>query len=133
MIDYVIHNEDGRILQSGCVVEAMLELQADKAACRHVLAGVGEPDLHWVKAGNIVERPPLQVSVSANTVRADSSDQVLIIGVPACAAVQVVGPASGCGMADGGVLSFTFALPGTYRIVCTLFPYMDWEVSIDAV
>lgn len=133
MIDYVIHDDDGRILQCGCVVEAMLELQADTAAGRHVLAGVGLPDLHWVSAGNIIERPQLQTSLSSTKARADSFDQVLIDGIPAGAAVQISGPASGRGVADGGVLSFTFALPGTYRIACTFFPYKDWEVSINAV
>lgn len=133
MIDYVVYDGQGAILQGGRVVKSILALQADHAAGRHVLAGAGDPNQHWVSGGQIVERPQLQAVVSSNTARADSSDLVLIDGVPAGAAVQVVGPAGGSGVADGGRLSFTFALPGTYRIACTFFPYQDWEVSIDAV
>lgn len=133
MIDYVIYDDDGRILQGGKTVESMFDQQADTEAGRHVLAGVGGPNQHWVVAGEIVERPVLAAYVSETSVRAGSTDEVLVDGVPAGAEVLIVGPAKGGGVADGGLLHFSFALPGRYHIVCKFFPYKEWEVTIDAL
>lgn len=133
MIDYVIYDDDGRILQGGKTVESMLDQQADTAVGRHVLAGIGGPNQHWVVAGNLVERPLLPVDISATSVRADGTDEVLVDGVPEGAEVLIVGPMKGGGVADGGLLHFSFSLPGRYHIVCKSFPYREWEVVIDAL
>lgn len=133
MIDYVIYDDDGRIHQGGKLIESMLEQQADATEGRYVLAGMGAANEHWVVDGAIVERPQLLLDVSAASVRADSTEEVLVAGVPAGAEVMIVGPTRGGGVATGDALSFTFALPGTYEIVCKFFPYKDWKVSIHAI
>lgn len=133
MIDYVIYDDDGRILQGGKTVESMLEQQADAVAGRHVLAGVGAPNRHWVVGGEIVERPLLRLDVSTTTVRADSTEEVQVDGVPAGTEVLIVGPTKGGGVADGELLHLSFALPGRYHMVCKFFPYKEWEVIIDAL
>ncbi len=133
MIDYVIYNDEGRIVQTGQMLESMIELQSDATAGRHAIIGSGTFDKHWVQEGAIVERPEFSLSVSSNTVRADGSDVATIGGVPAGAEVSIVGPLTMTGMSDGRDIVLTFAIPGTYDVGIQSFPYQDVKVSIHAV
>lgn len=133
MIDYVIYNAEGLITETGRTIEAMLELQADPDKGRFLAEGAASIASDWVVDGIITPRPALPCTVSASAVSADGDSVVTIAGLPAGASIEIFGPTTGGGTADGNDIALTFAIPGAYRIALRLFPYLDREETIHAV
>jgi len=132
MIQYVIFDGDGRILQTGSCPEEMLDLQAGPG--REVMeGGAGVTSYsHYVANGEIVERPGMGISVSKITLVADGSDEVAITGVPAGAQLSIDGPVVADAIADGEPISITSVHAGIYVIQATKFPYRDERININA-
>ena len=132
MKNFVIHNAAGRIIQTGSVIEAMLDLQADPDNDRFLLEGTANLATDWVTAGNITRRPEMPCTVSGTSAPADGRTVVTLSGVPAGASLRVVGPSSASGVADGSDIALTFALVGRYSVSLELFPYIDFKEVINA-
>jgi hypothetical protein len=130
--DYIIHNNEGRILQTGRIPESMFELQQDEAQGRFVLEGSADVCTQYVVDGGLVSRPANPAVFSAVVAAADGTDEVVIAGVPAGARIAVTGPVTQTGIADGTDICLTFARPGIYLVRVESFPYCDLEVTIDA-
>lgn len=132
MTPYVIFNRAGAIEQSGTMLEDMLQLQGDPENGRFVMAGVGTPDTHWVSDGEIADRPRMPMRVSRSAVQADGTEEAVISGVPAGATIEISGPATMAGLADGADITLTFALAGSYEITARLFPFTEAKAVVNA-
>lgn len=132
MRDYIIHNNEGRILQTGRIPESMFELQQEEAQGRFVLEGSADVRTQYVVNGALVSRPVNPAVFSAMAAAADGTDEVVIAGVPAGSKVAVTGPVSLSDIADGTDICLTFARPGAYLVRVESFPYRDLEVTVDA-
>lgn len=132
MIDYVIFDNAGLIVQTGSVPDDMVQLQGDPENARFVVAGTAGMDTHYVLDGIIVERPDMPARVSRSAVQADGVEQAVIVGAPAGATVFVTGPSNMTGEADGSDIALTFAIAGSYTISISLFPYKHMEATVNA-
>lgn len=56
----------------------------------------------------------------------------IFTGLPDPVNVQITGPVPDAFECTGGELSLTFAVPGTYTVKLTKFPYLDAVETIDA-
>lgn len=133
MRNYLIYDEDGRIIQTGVVPAAMLELQGEPESGRFVMEGSADVCTQYVRKGVIVSRPVCPALLSTASIQADGIDEVVAWQVPAGARIAVQGPLAMSGTADGSNIAMTFATPGVYRFSVQLFPFQDMEVSINAV
>jgi hypothetical protein len=130
--DYIIYNNEGRILQTGRIPESMFELQQDEAQGRFVLEGSADVCTQYVVDGGLVFRPANPASFSAMVAAADGTDEIVLTSVPAGARIAVTGPVSQTGIADGTDICLTFARPGAYLVRVESFPYRDLEVTVHA-
>ena len=133
MIDFVIHDSAGRITETGKVIEAILDMQANPEKGEFLAIGKGDLDRNWVQDGRIVDRPALDYRLSARSAPADGTSVVTLSGVPAGASIDILGPAGASGAASGADIELTFALPGRYTILIKLFPYLDVKETVDAL
>lgn len=78
----------------------------------------------------ITPRPAMPCTVSGTQIPADGVTQAVISGVPAGAKATVDGQSL---TIDDGTLEVVSDYPGTIRVRLSLFPYLDWEVSIDCI
>jgi len=132
MKNFVIHNAAGRIVQTGSVIETMLELQADPDKDRFMLEGTADLAMDWVVNGRIVRRPEMPCVLSGSSAPADGSTVITLSRVPAGAKVRIIGPSSVSGVSDGTDIALTFALVGRYSVLLELFPYIDFREVINA-
>lgn len=121
-VSFAKYDDNGRILFVGEVPQDMLALQGEK-----VWQGNADPATEWVVDGQLASRPVLAIAVSSTDVRANGVDEIVVKGVPAGAGIRVRGPVPADGVADGSDIHLTFALPGRYAVIITLFPYQDWQ------
>lgn len=130
MTPFTVYDSAGRILRSGQCQEECLGAQAGQG--ESVLPVESHDLTHYVSGDTVLDRPAIQVTLSANTVPADGASEVTLSGVPAGAAVKVLGPVQNAGVADGSPITLTFAIRGDYEILLSLFPYTDSKVTIHA-
>lgn len=89
----------------------------------------------YILNGEITARPTQATSLSKAEINANGSDSVAILNAPIGATCTITS-ADGTVIAEGpidGSDSFTSDDSGLYHIVVTLFPYLDWEGTINAI
>jgi len=129
-VKYAKYDAAGRILFMGSVPEGMIELQGDNLW----MGDEANPQTEYIVGGEKVARPESPAMFSKMTVTADSTDELVISGVPVGAKIDVTGPTAMSGVTDAAVdVTMTFALAGTYTVLLTLFPYQDKRVTIHAI
>lgn len=128
-VQYAKHDAAGRILFAGEVPESMVGLQGE-----NVWVGAVNVQTDYILDGECVSRPLMPARLSKSVVRADSTDELVIAGVPAGALLRVTGPVPMEGVVErNGDVALTFALAGAYGLALELFPYLDMEEVIHAV
>lgn len=132
MNHYVIYNSTGEIVAHGSMIQALdfdlFVLESGETA----LATTEEVDrsVSYVLAGVLTDKPTMPITLDTLSVTADDIDTITISGVPDTASMTVDGETL---TADGTDILLTFDAAGTYIITAVLFPYLDYEVSVDAV
>ncbi|MDF0750278.1 hypothetical protein NLU14_08550 [Marinobacter sp. 71-i] len=128
---WAIYAPDGRIdrIYSGSPQEAALQPQGDE----DLVPIYGEMDdaTAYVADGEVLARQPFPFTVSATQIVADGGDTAAITGVPAGTSVRW--PDGQVDEVTDGVVEFSVDLPGTYTLRFTAIPYLDAEVTIEAV
>lgn len=81
-----------------------------------------------VETKEIKKRPIMDALISSQKVLLG---EVVKLTTPDKALVMVLGPSSGEIESDGEI-ELTFSLPGTYKIIVSLFPHLDWETTCEA-
>ena len=61
MIDFIVHDNEGRILRSGICQKEAIHLQADIG--EEVIAGKASDDKHYILDGKVTERPLFDIAV----------------------------------------------------------------------
>ena len=85
----------------------------------------------YVESGSVIQRQPMSLITTNTPLIADGIDEVIISGIPS--GVQVEWPDGFTHIEDSGSVGFKVDLPGTYAFQFTAIPYLDKEVTIEAV
>lgn len=78
-------------------------------------------------------RPTMPIVVSKSEIIANGVDESVISGIPTDAVVDISGPISGSVTVSDGTLEFVASIAGTYSFKISKFPYLDYQVSINAI
>lgn len=108
-------NTTGLVLSSGSTCEPE---SVCPAGASMLLGVVAKPYFDCVQDGEVVHRVELPAVLSGNT----------LTGVPAGASVQID---TDIYEADGSPITLTFDQPGTYTLLVSLWPYLDWRATIE--
>ena len=88
-------------------------------------------DLLYVEDDVVKEKTEFQMSVSANQILSNGTDESIISNLPA--GVQVEWPDGQTDTVTDGEISFSVDLPGTYTFKFTAVPYLDKEITVEAI
>ena len=87
-------------------------------------------DLH-VSNGEVLDCGEMPLITTNTPLIADGTDEVIISGIPSD--VQVEWPDGQVDTVTDGEIRFSVDFPGTYTFQFTAVPYLDQEVTIEAV
>ena len=85
----------------------------------------------YVESGSVIQRQPMSLITTNTPLIADGIDEVIISGIPS--GVQVEWPDGQTDIVTGGEISFSVDLPGTYTFRFTAVPYLDKEITVEAI
>ena len=123
------YDEAGRIRFVGDVPESMIAVQKG-----NVWVGEADPEKDYITGSQCKPRPAFPATLARTTVNADATDTLVVSGVPAGAALMMIGPVSLEGQVDtAGDVKLTFAMTGDYELTLSLFPFLDLKVTIHAI
>ena len=94
--------------------------------------GIADGETHYVQSGEKIERPTMLVSIDQTTISADGVDPTTMSGLPTGAEISVNNIIIGM-VDESGSFIFTTDVPGGYAIRVSLFPWRDYEVTINAI
>lgn len=130
---FLKYSAEGKILMTGFVDD------------EHIPAGALVSDVkfdnitmlqknHYVKDGQLVDRPTTPATLNKVTLAADGVDVVTMSDVPdgSFAATNIVTKEAVTG-AISGIDTFSTTIPGTYEIKIESWPYLDFEATIEAI
>lgn len=85
----------------------------------------------YVQNDAVVAKQPFPFTVSATQIIADGIDEAVITGIPA--GTTVTWPDGQTDEVTDGEVAFSVDLAGTYTLRFSAIPYLDQEVTIEAV
>ena len=86
---------------------------------------------NYVDNGQLKDRQGFELLLSAAQIVANGTDEAIISGIPS--GVQVEWPDGQTDIVTGGEIRFSVDLAGTYTFRFTAVPYLDQEVTIEAL
>ena len=86
---------------------------------------------NYVDNGQLKDRQGFELLLSAAQIVANGTDEAIISGIPE--GVQVQWPDGQTDIVTGGEIRFSVDLAGTYTFRFTAVPYLDQEVTIEAL
>lgn len=120
----------GRILRN--IVCTPDQVRYQVGAGESAMEGTADGATHYAPLGAVTARSAMSASVDVFAIAADGVEEATISGLPAGAVVSinhvVVGEVD-----PAGEVVFTTDTPGEYVVRCSLFPWLDYEVTIDAI
>lgn len=117
-INYIVHDETGRIVKRGICPDTMLNLQAHEEGWTALATDQQyDDDKFWVVDNEVVERPDMPIVVEGSTIK----------GIPAGALMTIEHEVY---EADGTDIEVTTSLPGLYQIQIENFPYKLMTVEV---
>ena len=88
-------------------------------------------ETHYVNNGTVAEKQLFTLALTTSSIIANSTDEAVISGIPEGA--QVEWPDGQTDIVTGGEIRFSVDLPGTYTFQFTAIPYLDKEITIEAI
>ena len=85
----------------------------------------------YVESGAVTQRQLMPLATTNTSIIANGTDEAIISGIPA--GVQVEWPDGQIDIVTDGEIGFSVDLPGTYTFRFTAVPYLDKEVTIEAI
>jgi hypothetical protein len=123
----------GRVIETGLCGDNELLLQA--RADVWVIEGQADCRLDYIDQGEILRRPTQGTAIDRVELTADGVDTVTLSGVPSNAVLTITHTATG--ETVSGVMSdpdtFVTTLMGPFKLTVTCWPYLDYEVNINAI
>ena len=86
---------------------------------------------NYVDNGQLKDRQGFELLLSAAQIVANGTDEAIISGIPA--GVQVEWPDGQTDIVTDGEIRFSVDLAGTYTFRFTAVPYLDQEITIEAI
>ena len=132
MISYAVYSViDGKInsIYSGTEKEALL--QGGEGDAVIPIGGDLDDSTAYITGGTVQEKQSMSLITTNTPLIADGADEVILSGIPS--GVQVRWPDGQTDIVTGGEIRFSVDLPGTYTFQFTAIPYLDKEVTIEAV
>ena len=86
---------------------------------------------NYVDNGQLKDRQGFELLLSAAQIVANGTDEAIISGIPE--GVQVEWPDGQVDTVTDGEIRFSVDLPGTYTFQFTAVPYLDQEITIEAI
>lgn len=117
MIDFIVHDNEGRILRSGLCQKEAVHLQATRGEM--AIVGKACDEKHYILDGNVSERPLFDIAVVGLT----------ITNIPKSTEVYVDNELAG--HCDTGSISFEKENQlDIVSVRLSLFPYIDKEITL---
>lgn len=143
---FTVHDEEGVITQSNKVYDPNPDPAIGKKHYREVLAEQGMrhvetmhnapimPHHHFIKDGELHDRPHMQIRVSRREIAVGELDGVKFTRVPKGARVTVLtgGHVFIDERVDGDIVEYSAQVPAIYVFRFSRFPFRDCEFSITA-
>ena len=131
MSRWAIYDANGRIdrVFSGPDSVAPTQAQGDEQA---ISIDDSQTDENaYVANGVIVDKAAFSLTINKTEITADGIDEAIISGIPE--GVQVEWPDGQTDIVTGGEIRFSVDLAGTYTFRFTAVPYLDQEITIEAI
>ena len=117
MIDFIVHDNEGRILRRGLCQKEAVHLQATRGEV--AIVGKACDEKHYILSGKVTERPLFDTAVVGLT----------ITNIPESAAVYI--DSDLVGMCDTGSVTIEKENPiDSVTVRLSLFPYIDKEITL---
>ena len=128
---WAIYNQQGRIdsIYSGPDFEAQLQAQGGLEVVP--IADDLDDVTAYISGGDVQPKQPMSLITTNTPLIADGTDEVIISGIPS--GVQVEWPDGQVDTVTDGEIRFSVDLPGTYTFQFTAVPYLDKEITIEAI
>jgi hypothetical protein len=108
---YVVADATGKIMMWGSIPQFMIEYQTTPAG-GSVVPGEGMPETHYVKDGQVLERPANPAVLDGMTLR----------NLPVPCVVMINAASHDC---TDETVELSFSQPGTYPVVVSAFPALE--------
>lgn len=133
MIPFVIYNAGGAILRLGFCQECGLEAQIHSSG-EYVVSNIANIHADYIDQGETTPRPTQLSTLNKLTLTADGLDTITISNTPTgtFTAVNLATRETISG-AISGIDTFATTIAGTYTITIVAFPYLDFDITIEAV
>lgn len=115
MIDYLIYDPEGRIIQTGTIPDDMLHLQSSEG--KTAIPGGADLDKDYVVEGRVTTRPSQRTELVASK----------LTGLPQPCTIYINGSVYPC-RDEQADLEFTY--PGSYTVRIEAFPYLNTEFRV---
>ena len=128
---WAVYNQQGRIdsIYSGLDSEAQLQAQDGLEVV--LIADDLDDVTAYISGGAVQPKQPISLITTNTPLIADGTDEVIISGIPP--GVQVEWPDGQTDIVTGGEIRFSVDLAGTYTFQFTAVPYLDKEITIEAI
>jgi len=132
LYQYVVYEPDtGRVYVKGNGELRSVDPQNFSPTAQMVTyTGDRSDDLH-VSNGEVLDCVEMPLITTNTPLIADGTDEVIISGIPSD--VQVEWPDGQIDTVTDGEIRFSVDLPGTYTFQLTAVPYLDQEITIEAI
>ena len=128
---WAIYNQQGRIdsIYSGPDFEAQLQAQGGLEVVP--IADDLDDVTAYISGGDVQPKQPMSLITTNTPLLANGTDEAVISGIPEGA--QVEWPDGQIDIVTGGEIRFSVDLAGTYTFQFTAVPYLDKEITIEAI
>ena len=132
LYQYVVYEPDtGRVYVKGNGELRSVDPQNFSPTAQMVTyTGDRSDDLH-VSNGEVLDCGEMSLITTNTPLLANGTDEAVISGIPEGA--QVEWPDGQTDIVTGGEIRFSVDLPGTYTFQFTAIPYLDKEITIEAI
>ena len=128
---WAIYNQQGRIdsIYSGPDFEAQLQAQGGLEVVP--IADDLDDVTAYISGGDVQPKQPMSLITTNTPLLANGTDEAVISGIPEGA--QAEWPDGQIDIVTGGEIRFSVDLAGTYTFQFTAVPYLDKEITIEAI
>ena len=132
LYQYVVYEPDtGRVYVKGNGELRSVDPQNFSPTAEVVTYVGGRSDNLHVSNGEVLDCVEMSLITTNTPLIADGTDEAVISGIPE--GVQVEWPDGQTDIVTGGEIRFSVDLAGTYTFRFTAVPYLDQEVTIEAL
>jgi len=129
MKNYIVFNNEGRILRTGICSDKAFLLQAREG--ENLMEGSASNLTKRISMSDKTIVNKSEMPIKVNKMEVVEDEEIIITKIPLGAQVEVEG--EGAHIIDDGLLVLTFDTAGKYTIKFRHFPYLMWEGEITCV